>query len=164
MTNNPDINQQSNEEAAKLNLPATKRSFKQTLSDPQVLASLVFLALVLALGLWRLNRVDFSSRTVPQPATQEQAMPESEPVLSVSPVSYQGEEGKTALELLKAKHQVVTKSFGELGEFVQMIDGRSGDERHFWSFYLNGQPAAVGAGDYRTKAGDVIDWKYEEVK
>lgn len=76
---------------------------------------------------------------------------------------YQGVEGKTALELLKAQAQVETKTYDSLGEFVVSINGLKGDDQHYWAFYVNNQQASVGASSYLTKDGEVIEWKYENM-
>lgn len=79
-------------------------------------------------------------------------------------VSYKGAEGQTALALLKATHRIETKTYSGIGDFVESIDGQKGDSGHFWSFYVNGKAATVGASSYVTKTGDVIEWKFEEIK
>lgn len=81
-----------------------------------------------------------------------------------STVSYHGVDGKNALELLKTNYSVETKSFGDLGEYVQSINGIAPDNTHFWSMYVNGQQSQVGASVYITKSSDTIDWKLEEIK
>lgn len=144
-----------------------KVSVKSSLASPKNIAGLAVIALVLAFGLWRINTPKVTA-PVEQPVVtrgdQSLAMPESTPEAGVETVSYQGVEGQTALELLKASHEVEVQSFGDLGEFVNSIDGVAGDADHYWSFYLNGEPATVGAGTYATKPGDVIEWKFEEIK
>jgi hypothetical protein len=75
-----------------------------------------------------------------------------------------GEDGKNALELLKAKYKVETKSFGDMGEFVQSINDQAPDNKHFWAFYVNGQQAQVGAGSYITRTSDLIEWRMDEIK
>lgn len=79
-------------------------------------------------------------------------------------VSYIGIEGKTALELLKAGHDVQTQNFAGIGEFVTSIDGKASGSTHFWAFYVNGQMAQTGAGQYVTQNGELIEWKLEEIK
>lgn len=79
-------------------------------------------------------------------------------------INYQGVEGKTALELLKASHNVETKEFSGVGEFVASIDGVAPDSQHFWAFNVNGKMADVGAGAYATKPSDQIEWKLELIK
>lgn len=101
-------------------------------------------------------------------ATPAQQTPTPAPTQTQAPVaaqnySYQGEQGKTALELLKAKYKVETKEFTGVGEYVTSINGVVADSKHFWSFYVNGQPAQVGAGQYQSKSTDQIEWKLEEI-
>lgn len=84
--------------------------------------------------------------------------------VSTTAITYQGVEGKTALELLKAAHNVETKEFTGIGEFVESIDGVAPDANHFWGFWVNGTQAQVGAGQYVTKSSDVIEWKLEEIR
>ena len=79
-------------------------------------------------------------------------------------VTYEGESGKIALQILKEKYTVQTKEFSGVGEFVQSIGGIQPDSKHFWAFYVNGQSSNVGAGSYATKNGDTIEWKMEAIK
>lgn len=73
--------------------------------------------------------------------------------------SYKGEDGKDALTILKEKTAVEQNASG----MVVSINKRKADEskREFWSFYINGKQAMVGAGDYQTKSTDTILWKIE---
>lgn len=78
-------------------------------------------------------------------------------------VTYQGVEGKTALELLKEKNKVETKAFS-FGEQVIAINGVTQPEGKFWAFYVNGKQATVGADSYVTKNGDSIYWILETIQ
>ncbi|RJO59041.1 DUF4430 domain-containing protein [Candidatus Parcubacteria bacterium] len=78
---------------------------------------------------------------------------------AVPSVSYVGEAGKTALELLKSKFQGVTTKTSGQGEYVTGINGREAGEKEYWGFYVNGKSAPVGAGQYQTKTDDQIEWK-----
>jgi hypothetical protein len=78
-------------------------------------------------------------------------------------ISYKGQTGKTALELLEAKYPTKTKSTS-YGDMVIAINNIAPDAKHFWAFYINGQFANVGAGSYQTKNGDTLSWKLEEIK
>jgi hypothetical protein len=81
-----------------------------------------------------------------------------------SGVSYEGKDGKTAMQLLEKKHKVETKDYGEMGKFVISIDGvKATDGENFWAFFVNGQMATEGASTYQTKTGDKIEWKLEAV-
>ena len=72
-------------------------------------------------------------------------------------VTYPGQEGKNALELLQQNHSVDVSAQG----FVNAIDGRKPGDHEFWAFYVNDKQAEVGAKDYTTKAGDAVEWKLE---
>lgn len=70
----------------------------------------------------------------------------------------------TALELLSNTHTVTTKGQKE-NAFVTAIDGVTADSsKEFWSFYVNGKQAEVGAGSYVLKNNDTIEWKIEAFK
>ena len=72
-------------------------------------------------------------------------------------ISYPGQDGKNALELLQQNHTVDVSAQG----FVNAIDGRKPGDRQFWAYYVNGQQAGVGAKDYQAKTNDTIEWKLE---
>lgn len=81
-----------------------------------------------------------------------------------NPLAYRGQEGKTALEILKAVANVETSGEGQMA-FVVSINGYKPDTtKEFWAFYVNNKMAEVGAGSYKTKADDVIKWQLEEIK
>ncbi len=66
------------------------------------------------------------------------------------------------MQLLQEKYRIETQSFSS-GEFVKSINGVEANSSHYWAFYINGQQATVGAGQYVTKDGDVVEWKMEEI-
>jgi len=70
---------------------------------------------------------------------------------------------ESALSVLQQKAQVEIKEFS-FGKLVEGINGVRSGNGNFWIYYVNGQTAAVGADQYRVKAGDVIEWKLEEEK
>lgn len=94
------------------------------------------------------------------PLSKNDAPAASSTATQTQSISYQGVDGKNALELLKAAHQVETKS-SSFGEFVESIDGVKADTTHFWAFLVNGQMAEVGAGSYQTKNGESITWQLQ---
>ena len=80
---------------------------------------------------------------------------------TVQPVSYKGESGKNALELLKTQAVVVTQD-SAYGPFVDSINGvQGGTNGKYWAFYVNGKQSNVGANDYVTQDGDTLEWKFE---
>ena len=93
----------------------------------------------------------FKAKKSEEGQTQEQA----------KTVSYEGVEGKTALEILKETHQVEGQD-SDFGTFVTSIDNTQNSSDTFWMFYVNGTLSGVAADKYTTKAGDKIEWKYEK--
>jgi predicted small lipoprotein YifL len=86
------------------------------------------------------------------PASQTQAQTER------TVIAYDGEDGKTALEILKARARVRT-SRSQMGELVEEIDGVNNGNDYYLIYYVNGVKAKVGADNYITKNGDKIEWK-----
>jgi cytoskeletal protein RodZ len=70
-------------------------------------------------------------------------------------ISYQGEDGKSAVELLTATHKVELKE-----GLVSSIDGIEPDAEHFWAMYVNGKYVPVGT-DHATKSGDTVQWEID---
>lgn len=89
---------------------------------------------------------------------QESSVSKNVEKKEVNEFSYQGEEGVSALDLLKEKADAEDEN-----GFVTSINGKRGEEgnREFWAFYVNGQPARIGASDYITGSKDLIEWKIE---
>src|ERR1700749_4078430 len=74
-------------------------------------------------------------------------------------VSYEGQTGKTALEILKSAAKVQTQS-SSYGEFVTTINGVQADgTKQFWSFYVDCKMASEGASTYKTTNGQKIEWR-----
>lgn len=80
-------------------------------------------------------------------------------------VSYTAQKDTTALAQLKrVASGVITKS-SSFGEYVQSIGTlKGGDGGKYWSFYVNGKMASVGAGSYVAKGGEKIEWKFEKIQ
>lgn len=76
-------------------------------------------------------------------------------------LSYQGQPGKSALALLKTHAKVVTQD-SPYGVYVVSINGVAVEANgKYWMLYVNGQRAQMNAGDYITRPGDIITWKFE---
>lgn len=71
--------------------------------------------------------------------------------------------GKTALDLTKEKANIKTKGEG-VNAYVTEINGiiAQDSKKEYWAFYVNGKMATVGAGSYKLKQGDKIEWKIEK--
>jgi len=74
-------------------------------------------------------------------------------------ITYSGKDGATALDLLNQTCDTVTSGTGT-SAFITGINGITANaSNEFWSFEVNGEMAAVGAGSYTTKNSDTIVWK-----
>lgn len=73
-------------------------------------------------------------------------------------IAYEGEAGKTALELLKARARVRTTS-SQMGELVEEINGVANGNGYYLLYFVNGATAKTGAAQYVTQNGDKIEWK-----
>lgn len=132
---------------------------KKSQNFKNILKYLVVFAAITALGFAILTYQN--SRKNPEvKGTQEQKQEEIE-VINPYLITYQGQDGKTALEILKTKATIETKQ-SSFGEYVDKInDIKGGTDNKYWIFYVNGKMAEIGAQDYITKATDVIEWKFE---
>lgn len=77
--------------------------------------------------------------------------------------SYEGEDGKTALELLQEKADEVGVIGLGANSYVTSINGVGAQEskNEFWALYVDGTPAQTGSGSLVTKAGQTIEWSLE---
>lgn len=83
-------------------------------------------------------------------------------VIAAQAISYDGQDGKTALELLKTRATIETQDFS-VGIYVTSINGVQNSQDHYWMFYLNGELSSVGADQYVTKSSDKIEWRYNQI-
>lgn len=123
----------------------------------KLLISAVVLLAAAGTGVWWVSNSDDQTANE-QPASQEVASADTQKATDY--VTYQGEEGKTALEILKSKADVKTDQY-DFGELVVSVNGNDGDGKKYWTFYVNGEMSQVGAGEYETKAGDKVEWKLQ---
>ena len=112
------------------------------------------------------NRTPTSDLRPPTTETRQQiqVVQKVESDFSDSLFNFYADENKTALDLLKTGHKVGTKEFADIGEFVESINTVKPDKKHFWEFFVNGKPSSVGAGSYKPKDKDKLEWKLSEIK
>lgn len=93
---------------------------------------------------------------------QKQTAPQSgeSQTQTLKTVSYQGQNGKTVLELLQKDHQVEIETV-DYGAFVKSIDGTSNTQAAFWRYYLNGQTGDTSPDKKMTTDTDSIEWRLE---
>jgi hypothetical protein len=136
---------------------------------PQKLTTVIIVLLVALTGLtgFALSRQPKSDTKKDSQTNAEQSQTKSKKneqkpeATTPEPISYTGQEGKTALELLTQKATVITKD-SAYGPYVDTINGvQGGTDGKYWAFYVNDELAQVGADAYQTKSGDKIEWKFE---
>lgn len=71
--------------------------------------------------------------------------------------------GQTASELLQQNFEVEFIDF-DFGQFVQSINGLTGNDKNFWGFYLNDEFATQSVDNTRLETGDVIRFVYQAVE
>ncbi|OGY27653.1 MAG: hypothetical protein A2802_01875 [Candidatus Woykebacteria bacterium RIFCSPHIGHO2_01_FULL_43_29] len=70
-------------------------------------------------------------------------------------------EGQTALDLLSKTKSIEVKE-SSYGKLVESIEGvKNNTDGKYWLYYINDQPASVGAGEYQLKPNDKIEWKFQ---
>jgi len=79
---------------------------------------------------------------------------------NVTGLSYPGEDGQTALDLLLGVDPSAKVKGSGKNAFVVGIGGRTADDakHEFWSLAVDGKQAQVGAGSLKTKDGETITW------
>lgn len=129
------------------------------MSKPKKVALFIILPILAVATGFGIAQLDLR-RSQNQPAEQTSEQTTSPSAATTDKITYQGADGKTALELLKSKADVKTKA-SSLGELVESINGQDGGGQKFWLYYVNDQPAQVGADKYETKDSDTIEWRLE---
>lgn len=78
----------------------------------------------------------------------------------ITQIEYRGQNGADALTLLRTHADVQVKQY-TFGDMVVAIDGSVGNGPKYWTFYINGKEANVGAGAYKTKSSDMLMWRLQ---
>lgn len=64
-------------------------------------------------------------------------------------------------EMMRAGTEFVYQEYPGLGVMIKQIgDKQNGEDGKYWQFWVNGKFAAVGAGEYVVKPGDVVEWRF----
>jgi hypothetical protein len=126
----------------------------------RVVPIVVAIALIAGFSAYAANKNQDTANPVVSPTASVSASPAA---TQSTLVSYKGEDGKTAMAVLKEKYTVETKTYS-FGDSVESINGLKSDAGHYWAFYVNGVAAEVGADAYQSKSTDTIEWRYEEIK
>ena len=83
-------------------------------------------------------------------------------VQTATTIRFTGLAGKTVLEQLRQTAGDVTVKDSSYGPYVEAINGlKGGTDNKYWTYYVNGQMANIGAGEYTTTGGEEVVWKFE---
>lgn len=91
----------------------------------------------------------------------EEAQIETE-IAGAQAITYEGVDGQTALDLLRKNSEIKTED-SSLGAFVISINGTDNTNERYWMFYVDGKLAPIAADQYKTKSGEKIEWRYEDI-
>jgi Domain of unknown function (DUF4430) len=138
---------------------------RKNVKKSTLIAAVLALAFI-GVGGYALNSVNNSPKTQSSPTVSVTAKATEAPKITVSEdkkvVTYMGVKDETALVTGKALTAVETKST-TYGDMVIGINGLKADESsEFWAFYVDGAQASGGAGTYKAKGGEKIEWKLEK--
>lgn len=109
-------------------------------------------------------------RTVPSKISSQPAEEKIQAVMLINGVEYRttiksGSSVYDFMSALKEQNQFDFKSsnYSGMGFFIEEINGvKNNSAGKNWLYYVNGQPAQVGAAYYKLKNNDTIEWKYEK--
>jgi hypothetical protein len=120
----------------------------------------VIVVIIALIGIvYAFTRTQVSAPTISQNQTSNQIATQT----GAQTVTYQGQDGKSALVLLQSMHQVQVQHFS-FGDEVMSIDGVTPDNSTaYWEFMVNGKDSPVGASTYITKSTDAITWRVSKI-
>jgi len=79
-------------------------------------------------------------------------------------LTYNGEEGKTVLEILQSICEIETKSSAEdTIVTIVAIDGFTASAPDYWALYVNDIPALMSPNNIQTQETDTIKWQLESI-
>lgn len=129
----------------------------------KILAIIVALVALIAIatGFYILQTNSTTQSTTP-PQTQD--VETIETAATDDYIRYEATAGTTALEQLESRNDTVIIVESEYGAYVDSINGlKGGTDEKYWSFYIDGELASVGAGSYEPTGGEVIEWKFQKL-
>lgn len=131
----------------------------QVISKRQIAAIIVPIALLLSLGVGQY----VLQATDPGTTTKQSSEPVNVAVQK-DVVSYRADGKTTALAQLEALNDTIETKTTEFGTYVDAINGfKGGTDGKYWSFYVDGKMAQVGADALTPTADQLIEWKFQKL-
>jgi hypothetical protein len=131
----------------------------------KTITSVIIVALIaltgLTAGVLHVMGSSGSTQTNKQAVVNTSAESNQAKVESATILEFKAVKNRTVLDQLKDKAKVVVKD-SQYSQYVDSINGTQGGiGNKYWTFYVDGQMANIGAGEYTTKGGETITWKFE---
>lgn len=131
------------------------------ITHTKLLIALFIIVVSLGIGAWAVNASQQANETKSQTQTDQKT---KEPTIGRTDISYTATPGITSLAQLQNEASDVVITESEYGKLVDSIEGHEGGtDGKYWSFYINGEMAQVGADSYVQKEGDIIEWKFQKL-
>lgn len=123
---------------------------------------LIVLALTIGVGTWSIvNEQPTKNATVKHESVAQIEKPDR----ARTEITYTAKAGITSLQQLQNEAENVVIKSSQYGRYVDAIEGhRGGTDGQYWSFYIDGALAQVGADAYTQKGGEKITWKFQKLQ
>lgn len=122
-----------------------------------VVAALLLITGVTGGALYALNHKN--GKAAEGPAVEAGSM--TPQVKAATVIHFRADKNQTVLNQLKSREKVVVQEDPD-GDIVESINGiKNGTNNKYWSYYVDGSIGKISAGQYTTKGGEDIVWKFE---
>lgn len=133
---------------------------KSNINLSRVLAILVAVAILVVGLILAVNYLQQTSNESDQATETNQSLT-AEPAENIE---FTASPEGSVLDQLQAINDDVVVVESEEGSYVDSINGLAGGaDGKYWSLYVDGEMATIGAADYMPKGGEVIEWKFQRL-
>jgi hypothetical protein len=138
------------------------------MNNPKLKLLVILLIPLIALGVgaWRLwdTRIADEGASAQNTTTGRQVDEEPAQKTGRTEITYVALPGMTSLAQLQLEADDVVVTESEYGKLVDSIEGhKGGNGGKYWSFYINGEMAPIGADAYIQQEGDTVLWKFQKL-
>lgn len=125
--------------------------------------SFYLLVLVFAVAVGA-STIVFNQQQKNEPVAQQPVAQVETPERTRTEITYTAKAGITSLQQLQDEADNIVVKETEFGRYVDAIEGHAGNtDGKYWSFYIDGKLAEVGADAYIQKGGEKIEWKFQKL-
>lgn len=115
-------------------------------------------AILIALGITAIVLINQPAKRVDKTVGAQQSAIQGE---TSDVIRFTATRGRSVLDQFKEHAKVETKN-SDFGVYVDAVNGlRGGTNNKYWMYYVNGELANIGAADYITVGGEIIEWRFE---